>query len=101
MAGKSSRTYIPLYDTQPLPVKLASEEESIWYFPDFRDSENDQNTPPPPKPEQQRRGMSSQAVGALKNNKPSNIGYPGSSKKVEAFCVSLPQKSSAHIRDIA
>lgn len=41
MAGKSSRSYVPLYDsTQPQPVEQASKEESLYYFPPVRIAED-------------------------------------------------------------
>lgn len=41
MAGKSSHSYIPLYDTtRPQPVEQASKEESLYYFPPVRIAED-------------------------------------------------------------
>lgn len=97
MAGKSSRSYVPLYDTQPQPVEQSREDESLWYFPAIRIAEEDDSFADLTEP--QRRSMSSQAASALENNKPCQLSmeHAGSSKKVEAFCCYLSHKFSAHL----
>ena len=44
MAGKSSRSYIPLYPVPPLPVEKVKPEDSIWFWPDIKIAKSDDDS---------------------------------------------------------
>ena len=46
MAGKSSRSYIPLYPFPPFPpIEQVREEDSIYYFPEIKIAKTPQPSP--------------------------------------------------------
>ena len=97
MAGKSSRTRIPLFPVPPLSVEPFRPEDSIFYFPEIRIAEERSPTSPTKQKTYRDNQRNSNLISSHKYSKAQYVGGPErskNSKKVTVICYLFSRQST-------